>query len=351
MLMLKKVCVIGHFAFGKNALNGQTVKTQILTQELYRRYQEEQVSCMDTAKGWKTLLLCRGMLKNALKQHQNVVILPAQNGLRVIAPLLSRLKKAYPNRRIHYVVVGGWLPTFLQNRPKLKGCLMAFDGIYVETSTLQKALQRMGFDNVFVMPNCKPIPPLTEGVKQPSHHAPCALCICSRVMAEKGIGDAVEAVRRVNTLLGREAATLTIYGQVDRGQVGWFDTLQAGFPPYITYGGELPYLECAQTLQRYDAMLFPTHYATEGIPGSIIDGYSAGLPVITARWESFDDMVTEGVTGWGYPMDAHPVEALTKVLLDVVQHPESLLAMREACLEKAKVYEPSLALDVLCGRL
>ena len=31
---MKKVCVIGHFGFGENLLNGQTIKTKIVTKEL-----------------------------------------------------------------------------------------------------------------------------------------------------------------------------------------------------------------------------------------------------------------------------------------------------------------------------
>jgi hypothetical protein len=53
-------------------------------------------------------------------------------------------------------------------------------------------------------------------------------------------------------------------------------------------------------LKDYFALLFPTHFYTEGIPGTVIDAYAAGIPVISAKWESYSDVIDEGVTGIGY---------------------------------------------------
>lgn len=57
---------------------------------------------------------------------------------------------------------------------------------------------------------------------------PLPLCTFSRVMKEKGIEDAVNAVKSVNKYFGRVVYTLDIYGQVDSNQTGWFDNLRGG---------------------------------------------------------------------------------------------------------------------------
>ena len=349
--MSKKVCVIGHFAFGKQTHNGQTVKTKIVADELIRRYGREQVTLIDTSKRWQTLLTCKRILKKALREHENVVILPAQNGLRIIAPLLSRMKKQYPHAHLHDVVVGGWLPIFLQSRQKLAKALATFDGVYVETSIVKKALCDMGFDNIFVMPNCKPLQHSHPLPKKTSHGEPYRLCTLSRVMREKGIEEAVEAVRVVNDTLGREVFTLSIFGQVDKTQRGWFDALNEKFPPCVTYGGVLPYDACRDTLAGYDALLFPTQYKTEGIPGCIIDGYGAGLPVLATRWEGFSDMVDEGVTGLGFDMGADTTQQLTEVLLSLANNPQALHTMGQNALIRAERYEPSFVLQILCDQM
>ena len=45
---MKKVCVIGHFGFGKELLNGQTIKTKTVTIELEKQLGKDQVVKIDT---------------------------------------------------------------------------------------------------------------------------------------------------------------------------------------------------------------------------------------------------------------------------------------------------------------
>jgi glycosyltransferase involved in cell wall biosynthesis len=197
-------------------------------------------------------------------------------------------------------VIGGWLPEFLQKRKFLANILKKFDGIYVETNTMRTALEAQGFTNVFVMPNCKNLQILSEDELVYSDGAPLKLCTFSRVVREKGIEDAINAVRAVNETIGKTVYTLDIYGQVDATQTEWFDELQKSFPEYVSYKGCVDANKSVEVLKYYFALLFPTHYYTEGIPGTIIDAYAAGVPVISARWESFADIIDEKLTGIGY---------------------------------------------------
>ena len=48
---MKRACVLGHFGFGENLLNGQTIKTKIVTDELERRLPDEVVKWIRTAAG------------------------------------------------------------------------------------------------------------------------------------------------------------------------------------------------------------------------------------------------------------------------------------------------------------
>jgi glycosyltransferase involved in cell wall biosynthesis len=91
-----------------------------------------------------------------------------------------------------------------------------------------------------------------------------------------------------------------------------------------------------EILREYDALLFPTRFPTEGLPGTLIDGYSAGLPVISARWQSFSDFVDEGKTGIGYAQFDY--NELVRTLRVVKENPSMLINMKEMCLEKAREY-------------
>ena len=347
--MLTRVCVIGHFGEGKVLLNGQTIKTKIITEELQRQFGAEQVRKVDTHGGWKVLLKSPFQLLYALKSSKNVIIFPAHNGLKVYAPLLTLFRVFFKDRKLHYVVIGGWLPQFLEEHRWLAAVLKKFNGIYVETSTMKRALDAKGFENVIVMPNCKELTVLSADELIYPSAEPYKLCTFSRVMKEKGIADAVDAVKTVNEQFGRTVYELDIYGQIALNQTEWFAALQRVFPTYIRYRGQVSSHKSVQTLKAYFALLFPTRFYTEGIPGTIIDAYASGIPVLAAKWESFDDLVDEGVTGIGYPMGDN--QALISVLEQAANDSAILLGMKPACIQNALQYIPSEAVKILSRNL
>lgn len=342
---MKKAAVIGHFANGLSYSDGQTVKTKTLTQSLCDHYGAEEVLKVDT-HGWsRNALEFVGKIRKAAVQAENLIMMPAQNGLKIIAPLLYLARHRCA---IHYVVVGGWLPELIKGRRALKRILQKFDGIYVETQTMKRNLEDQGFANVMVMPNCKVLQPLSEDTLVYTHAEPYKLCTFSRVMKEKGIGDAVDAVQAVNTRLGRRVYELDIFGPVDPGQKEWFASLQKRFPDYIRYGGGVPFDQSVETLKAYYALLFPTRFYTEGVPGTILDAYAAGIPVIAARWESYADIVSEA-TGIGYPFDQP--KALENILLSLAEAPAGLNGKKAACLRRFREYTPDSVINILLSGL
>lgn len=345
----KTVAVIGHFAFGEECADGQTVKTKIVTEALSSHLGAKEILKIDTAGGKITLFKSPFQVIKAMRSAKNVLIFPAHNGLRIYVPLLSFFSKIFRKRHLHYAVIGGWLPRFLQTRKRLAAQLKSFDGIYVETETMKKALEQQGFSNIFIVPNCKELMALEPKDIAFSQGEPYKLCTFSRVMREKGIEDAVLAVKAVNEKSGRIAYTLDIYGPIDPLQTAWFEELRSGFPAYVCYGGCVPYDKSVETLKQYFALLFPTRYYTEGIPGTIIDAYAAGVPVISSEWESFSDLVEDGVTGLKYGFNDS--KELVRVLTDILSAPEAIDKMRYACLEKSRSYTPAVAVRKLTERM
>ena len=343
--MQTKISLLGHFAIGKNASDGQTIKTRTITEELQKELGEDHVYITDTHGGWKTLLKAPFQAISALKHGDNVLIFPAHNGIRVYAPLLSLFRRFFKNKRLHYVVIGGWLPEFLLKRKLLAKILKRFDGIYAETNTMKNALEEQGFKNVFVMPNCKKLTILDDSKLVYSSGVPYRLCTFSRVMREKGIEDAVDAVTRANNEMGETVYTLDIYGPVDENQIEWFNKLQTAFPQYIHYRGCVDPDKSVEVLKNYFALLFPTHFYTEGIPGTIIDAYAAGIPVISAKWESYHDVVEEEKTGIGYKVGDK--DQLKTILCNISKNPKAIFGIKTECLKKARRYVPEEAVDTL----
>lgn len=341
---MKKICIIGHFGFGKNLLNGQTIKTKIITAEIEKQFGEKNIFLLDLAGGVKKIPSLLIKIPIMLARCSNLIMMPVENGLMFLTPVL-RFWNAFFKRKLHYVVIGGWLPEFLKRRKLLRKMLQKFGGIYVETQTMKKALEEQGFSNVLLMPNCKELTPLKLEELVDLGKEPYKLCTFSRVMKEKGIADAVDAVKTVNEQLGRTVYELDIYGQIDSNQMAWFADLQKSLPEYVQYKGQVPFDKSMETLKNYFALLFPTRFYTEGIPGTIIDAYAAGVPVISAKWESFADVVEDGYTGLGY--EFNNLEKLQELLIRIAVKPDVLSELRINCLEKYTEYKPETVIRKL----
>lgn len=342
---MMKIGICGHYG-GENSLNGQTVKTKIITNELINHYGKNEILCFDSSGGFKKIFkhIC-GVL-NLLRTCDNVIILPAHNGLRVFAPILAFANKFY-KKKLHYIVIGGWLPEFLKKRKHLSKSLKKFDYIYTETSTMKKVLERQGFNNIVILPNCKKLNILKQNELIYCTNEPYKLCTFSRVMKEKGIDDAVEAVKYINDKYGRTCYALDIYGQVDSNQTEWFNEIKKNFPDYIKYCGTVEFDKSTEVLKNYYALLFPTHFKTEGIPGTIIDAYASGVPVISAKWDSFDDIIDDNITGFGYSINN--VDELINILLSLPS--ANLSDIKLSCLREAEKFNVDKVILNLCDKI
>lgn len=346
---MKKVSVIGHYAYGLEYLDGQTIKTKIVTNELCKKYGKSEILQFDTHGGLRTLLKAPIYVWRAMKNTQNIIMLPAHNGLRIFGRLLPLFQVFFKKRKIHYVVIGGWLSKVLDKQKGLAKTLRKFDGIYVETNTMKEALVAQGFENIFVMPNCKELTPISMSELVYQDETPYKLCTFSRVMKEKGIEDAIDAVKTINLEYGKTIYTLDIYGQVDPTQNEWFDKLKMELPDSIKYCGPVPFDKSTEVLKNYFALLFPTRFFTEGIPGTIIDAYAAGVPVISARWQSFNDIIDDYATGIGYEFDN--IDDLKRKLFDITKCTEGINALKLNCLKKSKQFLPNEAIKILVEQL
>lgn len=343
---MKRVVILGHFAFGFDKSNGQTIKTKVIAEALVNLLGDAEVDAEDTMGGWKFLMRLPVVILRMLRNHWNVVILPAYKGVRVIVPMLVTMNLLY-RRKLHYVVIGGWLPSYAKSSLFLRYFLKRLDGILVETEAMRKDLEMLHFQNVEVMPNCKPLAILPKEQIPMTLACPYKLCTFSRVIKEKGIEEAIAAVRQCNEKLGRIVYALDIYGGVEQQE--WFDALMKEQPETITYKGVIPFNKSTDVLKDYFLLLFPTYYKGEAFAGTLIDAMAAGLPTIASDWHANPEIVKEGVTGLLFPV--HSVDALVEILMKAAQSPASILRMREECIKQAAHYQPDVVIQTLACRL
>jgi glycosyltransferase involved in cell wall biosynthesis len=337
-----RIGIIGHFARSVIRVDGQTIKTNMLYSELCRCFPSDTIIIGDTYR-WKQrgVQLLFETIRIMVKCRY-VIIIVKDKGLRIFLPLLLLLN-VFLRKQIHHVVLGGDLPEIIHANTGMLYFLQAITANYVETASMQKKLKEMGLENVLVMPNFKRLPILAERELNMNFAKPLALCTFSRVSQTKGIEDAIIAVHKVNELMGTTVYTLDIYGQIDEGFRERFHELLAIDPAHIQYKGIIPFDKSVPILQNYFLLLFPTFYVGEGFPGTLIDAFSAGVPVIASDWRYNSELIEDGTDG--FIVKAHDIPVLTSKLIEIAKAPEAIARMKKNCLDKAGKFHPDLVIS------
>jgi glycosyltransferase involved in cell wall biosynthesis len=340
--MSKKICVIGAFDFVNLPTGGQPVKTRQLYVSLVQRYGADNVDFIETY-GWKRnpIKLIKALFVEA-KKCDTLIMLPAHNGVEVFSRLLLCLKKTM-GINIFYDVIGGWLADKTQNSSSLRKILSMFDGIWVETSSMCNALKRQGFANVWVVPNFKNVIPLKETELPKEFIEPFRLVTFSRVTEKKGISIAINAVSKINKEKSSIKYTLDIYGDIDEEYQLEFQKLLENSKEYVHYAGIVSPENSVEVLKDYFALLFPTQFFTEGVPGTLIDAYCAGVPVITSLWLNYSDVFAEGLTGYGYSFE--DIDGLYTILNKILENVDDFLAMKTTTLKYADNFNADKIVD------
>lgn len=347
---MKRVCAIGHFGKGENLLNGQTIKTKIFTDQLIANYGEEEVFSVDTHGGLQKLLKLIVNVFYGVKECENIVIYPSDNGIKVIVPLLCVLNVFF-HRSLHYIVIGGYIHEYLKRHSFLIKMLMKYSGIYVETEQMKQSLVAMGLKNVFVVPNCKNIPIVSKNEIFFKENSVFRFCTFSRVMKSKGIEDAVNAIEEINQEYGRTICRLDIYGQVDSNEEEWFNALLCRINRIdgVTYGGLIPYNQSVKILKDYYALLFPTYYEGEGFAGTLIDALAAGVPIIATDWHYNSSIVTHNQTGLIYGLNEK--KGLRKSIAYAIDDQKKWYEMKYNCIAKATALKPSNVIKTIIDNM
>ncbi|MFC3773505.1 glycosyltransferase family 4 protein [Paenibacillus sp. GCM10012303] len=330
-----KIGIIGHFAKGLNAADGQTIKTRMLEDELNLVLENKAISvdtCNWKKNPFKLLFHCVRLLQTC----NHIVVLPDTNGIRVLVPLMIALNSLF-RRKIHYVVIGGWLPDFLKDHSSYRAVVKKINSIHVESHTMINKLMDLGFRQAHYMPNFKRLKPLSEEELTLNQQMPYKLCTFSRVLKEKGIETAIEAVTQINEKHGKTVYTLDIYGLIDPEYKDRFSHVMSTAKEYVSYKGIVGYDQSVETLKEYFMLLFPTYYSSEGFAGTLLDAFASGLPVLASDWKYNREIVTDGVNGLTYDMENESLQAKLEVILE---DPDAINNLKGKCLEEYDKYNP-----------
>jgi glycosyltransferase involved in cell wall biosynthesis len=205
--------IIGSLGRNRAVADGQTIKTKILYEEILaeRLYDEVNIVDMSDRKGRGFSIFLQIIYAFFWSDH--IIFSVSSNGMRVLYPMLYYMNHIF-KKAIIQVTIGGGLPKRTQKNPKWIKYMNSFGKNFVETEKMRVALEEQGLNNVDVIPNFKKFSLNADEIKQKRkkvfNEQRKKICTFSRVCETKGIEDAVEAVKLINSRLGFDGYQLTI---------------------------------------------------------------------------------------------------------------------------------------------
>jgi glycosyltransferase involved in cell wall biosynthesis len=334
--MVKRIGIVGHYGANSNSTDGQTIKVKSFIQAFEEERPNIKIDLVDTYyMGRKPFVFCRDLLKTLL-YDKKIVFFPAARGRKFMFPFFYWTKKILCKDIYHNCIAGSLDKEIPTHKNWLK-YLRSFNVNWMESPAQVEDLKKMGLLNASYMPNFKVLNPITEGeLRTYSVGDEFKFCVFSRIEPMKGIEDALTAL--VSLKKQGYNVHLDIYGPIQSGEEAWFEDVKVKYSDIFTYKGIVRYDKSVNVLKTYFALLFPTRYYTEGIPGTILDAMFAGVPVIARRWVWCDNLIKSGYNGISYDFDEP--NKLHSVLENILKDPQIIIEMRHNCVRESNKYNP-----------
>jgi len=338
-----KILIIGYFGYETNQLDGQTVKTRNIYELLESKMSiiRGYIDFFDTQsikyKKYNIIVLLKKILS-----CNKVVYLPAQNNLTYFFPILYILSKI-KRFSILYIVIGGWLCEYLENKPIHKYFLKHIDGILTETNDLKNCLiQKYHFSNVITFPNFRIhsfVPSFIE------NNDVFKIIFMARITLSKGIDTMFNLADyfEKNPPKGKPII-IDFYGPIDKKDAEYFWE-EIKKHPNVKYMGILEPSEIYTIASQYDLLIFPTRYQGEGFPGTIMDAYISGIPVIASNWKSIPEFIDINKTGFVFNLGQE--NELYSLVINLYNNAELLKQMKQNAYKKSKEYSAEKAWNIL----
>ena len=267
---MKKVLYIGVFP---PPYGGVTVKNTIITNEInefanvirINLYEVKQLP-INLIRIFKTIK-CKGTILVGLDSKR----------LKVITMILSVFPGAI--RRTSFFLMGGLAAETIINDFRMSAFLKEAKAVLVETNGMKNTLNKQGFNNVKVYPNCKSYKDSIE--PENVDNRPLQMVFFSQVSKEKGILYVERAVEKLYSL--RVPFKLDIYGHIVK-------EIEAEFLSFVDEYENVNYkgvFDSTQSsvygkLHEYDVLLFPSQWKAEGVPGVLVEAKMAGITVVAS---------------------------------------------------------------------
>lgn len=342
---MKKILVLGAFGYSNNQLDGQTIKTRNVFHLIQRKHNGSH-AYIDTLALRRKPWLCISMLYHLIT-CKTLIIMPCLNNLTILFPIFYYMSKLF-RFDIISICIGGWQVEYFLGDDKF-----GFHPKQMEMSKKIKAflpemvkvnnelIEKCGFTNTEVFPNFREY---KRGLQIINFEDGLRLVFMARINKMKGYDTIFNSLEFIRANCPK--CKITFYGGINEEDKDDFINKVKANGDIVEYSGQLTPEIIHSTLTNYDVMLLPTHYYTEGFPGSILDAYIAGIPVIVTEWKHSHEFVIDGTTGTIIPFTNNQ-DAFNNAVLDLYSNRQKLVKMKKAAYKEANKYSEEAAWNIL----
>ena len=335
----KNILVIGYFGTVNNQVDGQTIRTQNIY-ALLKENIDGPIHFFDTQTLKDSKINYLKFLKLVFKADV-IFNIAAHRNLKVFFPILYNIA-LITKSEIHYIAIGGWLFQYLQDKPVHMAMLKRVKNVFVQTNNLCQELQNIGFKNVHLLNNFRLVDfPKIDSYKESFKVK--NLVFMARVHPMKGVDTLFKLDEKLKTL-GEKDVRIDIYGPIVKEYETDFHN-KVEDSSFIRYCGVVEPSDVYKTLKQYDLLLFPTQYYTEGFPGSILDAYISGIPVIATEWINAHEFIEQNKTG--YIVEFNNELAFIDKVLYIIEDPNEIKCLRQNISTKRNEYSANHAWKTL----
>jgi len=329
----KNYAVIGFYGYRENQLDGQTIKTRCLKDTL-EDIVEAPIYSLDTGDSRKKPIRILLKIVYAFLRYQRIYILPNINGLKYLLPVYHWLS-AVTRTEVEYVVIGGWLYSFLQKNPNLLKHFYFLKTIHVETVKMVQDLSTIPNLTINHLPNFRHFKAGVFTGKRIKANSGLKCLFLARVRRDKGIEICIDAV---NSLLDQGAnISLDIYGGIEESYSDAFYSKIKGNKNILYKDCIDPFADDFYTvINQYDVLVLPTYYEGEGFPGTFLDAFIAGLPIVASDWKYNAQLVEHEKTG--LIIKPKSSDSLVDALDRLIRNPDTFAELSQNAIQESYNY-------------